>query len=75
MSSGELYSIAHYVACDKFSNVHGHELTAIFKVIRPRSFHKAVRELKWREAMAKEITALEDNNTWSVEPLPPGKTH
>lgn len=27
----------------------------------------------WKKAMKKEIIALEDNQTWVMEPLPPGK--
>ena len=27
----------------------------------------------WRQAMAKEIRALEDNHTWTLEDLPQGK--
>ena len=39
----------------------------------PASFHQAVQFSKWRDAMYKEITALELNNTWTLTPLPPGK--
>jgi len=73
VSLGKPYPIAHYVTCDKFSNVHRHYLAATSKVVEPRFFYEAVQEQKWKEAMAKEIEALEDNNAWSVEELPPGK--
>ncbi|XP_010484995.1 PREDICTED: uncharacterized protein LOC104763305 [Camelina sativa] len=33
----------------------------------------SVQDAKWREAMAKEIKALEDNDTWSLEMLSAGK--
>ena len=72
-SSGKPYPITHYVTCDKFSNAHRHYLAAISKVVEPGFFHEVVKEPKWREAMAKQIEALEDNNTWSVKELPPGK--
>jgi len=39
----------------------------------PDFFHEAVKNPKWREAMAKEIEALAENNTWSVEDLLLGK--
>ena len=42
VSSGEPYPIAHYVTCDKFSNVHRHYLTAISKVMEPRFFEEVV---------------------------------
>jgi len=73
VSSGKPYPIAYYVTCDKFSTTHRNYLAAISKIIEPRFFHEAVQDPKWREAIANEIQALEENHTWSVEILPPGK--
>ena len=39
----------------------------------PQSFHQAVTDPLWREAMDKEIQALEQTHTWVLTPLPPGK--
>ncbi|KAL0355297.1 UNVERIFIED_CONTAM: Copia protein [Sesamum radiatum] len=39
----------------------------------PKSFIEASRFEHWREAMAKEIEALEKNCTWELAELPPGK--
>ncbi|KAH9705236.1 retrovirus-related pol polyprotein from transposon RE1 [Citrus sinensis] len=41
--------------------------------VEPASFAKAVRDPKWREAMYSELQALENNDTWTVASLPPGK--
>ncbi|OMP05523.1 Integrase, catalytic core [Corchorus capsularis] len=38
--------------------------------IRPR---RSIRDEKWREAMANEIAALEQNETWTLENFPVGK--
>jgi len=48
-------------------------LAAITKVVEPRFFHEAIQDPNWREAMNKEIDALELNDTWTIEELPPGK--
>jgi len=42
-------------------------------IMDPKFFHEAIKDVKWREAMAKEIEALELNNTWSIVDLPPEK--
>ncbi|CAH9119111.1 unnamed protein product [Cuscuta epithymum] len=39
----------------------------------PTSFQEAVKDAGWREAMRAEIRALEENHTWTMQPLPSGK--
>ena len=41
--------------------------------IEPKSFGEVVKDERWRDAMKKEIQALEDNGTWIVKLLPPDK--
>ncbi|BBH04611.1 RmlC-like cupins superfamily protein [Prunus dulcis] len=49
-------------------------LTAsISRVVEPTTFAQASTDPLWQEAMDKEIQALEQNNTWSITPLPAGK--
>ena len=40
----------------------------------PHSYSQAMKSVEWSDAMAKEIQALESNNTWSLCPLPNGKS-
>ena len=72
-SSGSPYPITHYVNYDKFSLRHCAFLATVTAGVEPSSFTEAVKDKKWRDAMKKEIQALEDNETWTVESLPPGK--
>ncbi|XP_073152174.1 uncharacterized protein [Henckelia pumila] len=46
---------------------------ALTASIEPSSFSEAMKDEKWRHAMNQEIRALEDNSTWDVVSLPPGK--
>ena len=39
----------------------------------PTSFEEAMKSLDWQHSMQNEIQALEDNGTWTLEHLPPGK--
>jgi len=57
------------VSCDKFSKAHRCYLTHITKIVELKFFHEAVKDVKSWEAMAKEIEALELNNTWSIVDL------
>ncbi|GAA0163145.1 hypothetical protein LIER_39533 [Lithospermum erythrorhizon] len=72
-SSGILYPIANSVNCNNFSVRHRHFLAALTAGTEPRSFTEAMGNPGWREAMSREIRALEDNGTWRLETLPPGK--
>lgn len=72
-SSGtSFYPITHYVSCDKFSSAHQKFLAAVTMVDEPVTYKQAVQILEWREAMRKEIDALELNETWTLERLPHG---
>ncbi|XP_016752451.1 uncharacterized mitochondrial protein AtMg00820-like [Gossypium hirsutum] len=41
--------------------------------VEPQSLKEAMKNAGWRSAMQKEIRALEDNDTWFIETLPPEK--
>ncbi|KAG7578814.1 GAG-pre-integrase domain [Arabidopsis thaliana x Arabidopsis arenosa] len=44
------------------------------KAPEPQNFHQAMAHPHFPKAMDLEISALEQNGTWSIETLPPGKT-
>ncbi|XP_056697734.1 uncharacterized protein [Spinacia oleracea] len=48
-------------------------LATIISCKDPKSFKEAMQCDSWRKPMKEEIQALEDNGTWTLEQLPPGK--
>ena len=57
----------------RFSEQHIAYVAAVVSALEPKSFKKAMEEERWRSAVGNEYGALIDNNTWTVEDLPPGK--
>lgn len=39
----------------------------------PRFYHQEAKICEWCKAMNEEIAAQEENNTWTIQPLPHGK--
>ncbi|KAI3719915.1 hypothetical protein L6452_20821 [Arctium lappa] len=48
-------------------------LAAIDSIDEPKYLHQAVKDERWKDAMKREVRALEENNTWTIEDLPEGK--
>ncbi|GAA0154627.1 hypothetical protein LIER_43284 [Lithospermum erythrorhizon] len=67
------YPISHFVNCNRCSIGHKNFRAAVNANAEPKSFKEAMEDPKWKEAMQKEITTLEDNKTWSIVRLPVGK--
>lgn len=47
---------------------------AVTTIDDPRTYNQAIKHDCWKAAMQAEIKALQENNTWEVTELPPGKT-
>lgn len=73
-SSGKVYSIENFISYDRLSNNHKAFVVALDNEIEPRNYSEAMKDPRWKEAMAQELKALEANGTWTLEHLPPGKT-
>ena len=67
------YPIDNYISDEYFSPDHKAFLAAITSYQEPRSYKEAVQQKIWRDSMKKEIDAFEENETFSVVDLPPGK--
>ena len=50
-----------------------HLINALNHTYEPKSYTQASKDLRWIDAMDKEIHALESNHTWVVTSLPPNK--
>ncbi|CAH9145017.1 unnamed protein product [Cuscuta epithymum] len=68
-----VYPLSNFINYEKFSLTHKAFLAAITSRDEPKYFSQAVQDPIWREAMQKEITALEENQTWILVNLPAGK--
>lgn len=67
------YPLDQYLSSDRFSPSHCAYLHAITNTILPKHYSQAVLDEHFREDMRSEINACEENQTWTVEELPPGK--
>lgn len=67
------YPLDQYLYSERFSPSHCAYLHAITSTILQKHYSQAVLDEHFREAMRSEINACEENQTWTVEELPPGK--
>ncbi|CAL1371986.1 unnamed protein product [Linum trigynum] len=72
-ASAAKYPISDFLSYDGVHPSYYAFLAAVTSNHEPRSFRQAVLDPRWREAMSKEIYALELNGTWTLVQLPPGK--
>ena len=65
-----LYDI--YDETEEITNNDVNNLFCLFVDSEPLNFEEAMRDKRWRQAMEKEIKAIEKNNTWELSTLPMG---
>lgn len=70
---GMSYPLSSCISYQQLSPSHHKFVAAISSVVEPNSFCQAMQEPNWRAAMADEFLALEQNCTWQLTHLPPGK--
>jgi hypothetical protein len=74
VTSQSAFPLKNYFSLSNLSTSHRALLVNIIENKEPTSYSQAIKSAEWRDAMAKEIHALESNNTWVLSPLPNGKT-
>ena len=68
--SGTPFPLSKYLNSSKLSSNYAHFCSLIFAIPEPTSYHEAVKNHNWQDAMASEIASLEANQTWTITPLP-----
>ncbi|XP_071712254.1 uncharacterized protein [Rutidosis leptorrhynchoides] len=68
------HHISHFLNYSNLHKTHNkHFIQSLNTESEPYSYKQASKEMRWVEAMNKEITALESNQTWELVTLPPNK--
>ena len=66
--------LATYISVDAFSSAHQAFLAAVISGVEPKRYHDAIKHKVWCDSMKEEVTAHEEQGTWDIASLPPGKT-
>lgn len=72
-NTGTVHSLSQVLSYDQLSHNHRAFTSNLSIQKEPTSFSQAVHIPQWREAMHKEIQALQANNTWNLVLLPSHK--
>lgn len=73
-TSSSPYPLTNHLSFSKFNPTHCAFLNTVITTKKPKTFTEAMKHSHWRDAMTKEIEALESHNTWTLFPLPDGKS-
>ncbi|XP_019150566.1 PREDICTED: uncharacterized protein LOC109147362 [Ipomoea nil] len=67
------HSISKVISYVNLSPSHKIFSMAVSAIKEPRTYNQAIQHECWKKAMDVEITALQNNQTWELTDLPPGK--
>ncbi|CAN1146609.1 Retrovirus-related Pol polyprotein from transposon TNT 1-94 [Linum perenne] len=67
------FSFTNYLSYDHLSPSYKHFILQVSSVPEPKTYSQAASSDCWKQAMSEELQALENNRTWIITDLPPGK--
>nr|GMC56739.1 Retrovirus-related Pol polyprotein from transposon TNT 1-94 [Ipomoea batatas] len=67
------HALSKVISYDGLAPTHKMLAMAVNSIDDPRTYNQAIKHDCWKKAMQAEIQALQENNTWELTELPPGK--
>ena len=69
-SRGTSHPMQNFISYKHLTSSHKGFLDNISKSQEPSSYHQASKDLNWIKAMKEELSAMENNQTWTLVPRP-----
>nr|GMC49459.1 probable disease resistance protein At1g12290 isoform X2 [Ipomoea batatas] len=67
------HALSKVISYDGLAPTHKMFAMEVNSIDDPRTYNQAIKHDCWKKAMQAEIQALQENNTWELTELPPGK--
>jgi len=72
-TSSTRYPLQNFLSYSRFSAAQNTFFANVSGIKEPTTYAQALLDPNWQQAMQTELKALQQNNTWTIVPLPAGK--